>query len=85
MRKNLRVLGEYVGHLVVGAGLFAALLSFGIGLKLLVQWAEPLLGHSPFAQLMTIVEEVILYSDIVFVIWWTIFSTYNAILELHDE
>jgi len=40
MRTKLAVLGEYVGHLVVGAALFAALLFFGVALHLLADWAE---------------------------------------------
>lgn len=34
---------------------------------------------------MRSVEQVILYADIVFLIWWTGFSTYNAIMALHHE
>jgi hypothetical protein len=40
MRTKLAVLGEYVGHLVVGAAMFAALLFFGVALHLLADWAE---------------------------------------------
>ena len=44
-----------------------------------------LVSDGAFLQLMRIVEKVILYSDVVFVVWWTVFSTYKAIQELHDE
>lgn len=85
MRRKLRTLGEYVGHLVVGAGMFAVLLLFGIGLHVMVAWSESFVSDAAFLQLMRIVEKVILYSDVVFVVWWTVFSTYKAIQELHDE
>ena len=85
MRRKLNVLGEYVGHLVVGAGMFATLLSFGIALHLLVEWSEPLVADRGFLQLMKIVEKVILYLDAAFTIWWAMFSTYKAIEALHDE
>jgi uncharacterized membrane protein len=85
MSRQLRVLGKYVGHLIVGATMFAALLSFGIATNILVQWSEPLVKDSTFGQLMRLVEKVILYSDVLLLMWWTAFSTYKAIVELHDE
>jgi hypothetical protein len=48
MSRQLRVLGKYVGHLIVGAAMFAALLSFGIATNILVQWSEPLVNDSTF-------------------------------------
>ena len=42
MPRQLRALGKYVGHLIVGAAMFAALRSFGIATNVLVQWSEPL-------------------------------------------
>lgn len=85
VERQLRILGEYVAHLVVGAIMFAALLAFGVGLNLLVQSAEPLIIDATFTRLMRAVEQVILYADVVFLIWWTGFSTYNAIVALHHE
>lgn len=35
MKKKLAVLGEYVGHLAIGAAMFAALLLFGGALNIL--------------------------------------------------
>jgi hypothetical protein len=57
MRTTLAVLGEYVGHLAVGAAMFAALLFFGVALHLLADWAETLLADRAFLQLMRFVEE----------------------------
>ena len=85
MRAKLAVLGEYVGHLVVGAAMFAALLFFGVALHMLADWAETLLADRAFFQLMRFVERFILYSDVALLIWWTAFSTYQAIERLHDE
>jgi len=85
MHHKLNVLGEYVGHLVVGAGMFAALLAFGIVLNVLVEWSEPLVADRTFLQLMKLVEKVILYSDATLTIWWAMYSTYKAIEALHDE
>ncbi|HXR56098.1 MAG TPA: hypothetical protein VN858_04810 [Casimicrobiaceae bacterium] len=45
MERQLRILGEYVAHLIVGAIMFAALLAFGVGLNLLVQSAESLINR----------------------------------------
>lgn len=39
MKKKLMVLGEYVGHLAIGAAMFMVLLLFGGALNLLVHWA----------------------------------------------
>ena len=82
MRKHLKTLGEYVGHLMIGAAMFAALLFFGGTLNVLVHWAGPLVGHDSFADLMKLVEKVILYADIAFIVWWAVFSTYKAIKEI---
>ena len=87
MKKNLQILGEYLGHLAIGAVMFAALLLFGGGLNMLVHWAGHFIGDDSFADLMKIVEKVILYADIAFIVWWAIYSTYKAIKEMlkHDE
>lgn len=85
MHKKLRVLGEYVGQLVIGAAMFSAVLLFGVGLSLLVQWSEPVVSDAGFSQLMKLVEKIIIYSDVMFVVWWVVFSTYNALKEMYDE
>ncbi len=46
--KHLKILGEYVGHLAIGAAMFAALLMFGGALNLLVHWLGPLIGDESF-------------------------------------
>ena len=83
--KHLKTLGEYVGHLAVGAAMFAALLLFGGALNRLVRWLGPIIGDESFADLMLIVEKVILYADIAFIVWWAIFSTYKAIKEMMNH
>lgn len=85
MKKKLAVLGEYIGHLAMGAVMFGALLLFGGGLNMLVHWATPIIGDPTFADLMKWVERVILYADIAFIVWWAIYSTYKAIKEMVDE
>jgi len=81
MKDKLWVLGEYLGHLAIGAAMFAALLAFGGGLSMLVHWAAPVIGDDHFVGLVKWVERIILYADVAFILWWAIFSTYNAI---HD-
>lgn len=83
--KHLKTLGEYVGHLAVGAAMFAALLLFGGALNMLVQWLSPVIGDESFADLMLMVEKIILYADIVFIVWWAVFSTYKAIKEMMNH
>jgi hypothetical protein len=85
MRTKLGILGQYVGHLAMGAAMFAALLFFGVAIHLLADWAETLLDDRAFFQLMRFAERVILYLDVALLIWWTAFSTYKAIERLHDE
>lgn len=85
MKKKLAIFGEYVGHLAIGAAMFAALLLFGGSLNKLVHWATPVIGDDSFSDLMKVVEKVILYADIAFIIWWAIYSTYKAIKEMIDE
>lgn len=83
--KHLKILGEYVGHLAVGAAMFAALLVFGGVVNWLVHWLGPTIGDKAFTDLMVVVERVILYADIVFILWWAIFSTYKAIKEMMNH
>lgn len=83
--RHLKTLGEYVGHLVIGAAMFVALLLFGGGLNKLVHWLGPVIGDESFVDLMKIVEKVILYADIAFIVWWAIFSTYKAIKEMMNH
>lgn len=85
MKSHLKILGEYVGHLAIGAAMFAALLLFGGALNLLVHWAEPIIGDESFSNLMKQVEKIILYGDITFIVWWALFSTYKAIKEMSHE
>ncbi|WP_126448386.1 hypothetical protein [Sulfuricystis multivorans] len=84
MRK-VKILGEFVGHLAVGAAMFAALLLFGGFISMLVHWVEPVVGDAQFIFLMKVVEKIILYADVGFVVWWAIYSTYKAIKEMADE
>jgi hypothetical protein len=77
--------GKCVGHLIVGAAMFAVLLAFGIATNVQVQWSEPLVTDPRFGQTMSLVEKVKLYSGRPAPRWWTAFSTYKAIAELHDE
>ncbi|MCC7696796.1 hypothetical protein ACWYXK_08595 [Janthinobacterium lividum] len=82
MKHHLKILGEYVGHLTIGALMFAALLFFGGVLNVLVHWATPIVGDNSFANLMKIVEKIILYTDATFIMYWAIYSTYTAIKEM---
>ncbi len=85
MKKKLQVLGEYIAHLIIGGSMFAALLLFGGAINMLVHWAEPIIGDKSFTDLMKLVESVILYSDIAFVVWVALYSTIKAIKEMRDE
>lgn len=83
--KKLKVVGEYLGHLAMGAVMFAALLLFGGALNMLVHWAGPVVNDAFFTLLMSWVEKTILYADVVFVVWWAIFSTYKAIVKMMSD
>ena len=85
MKKKLFIIGEYIGHLAIGAVMFAGLLGFGGALNCLVHWATPIIGDESFGTLMKWVERVILYADVVFIVWWSIYSTYLAIKELYHH
>jgi ABC-type uncharacterized transport system permease subunit len=76
---KLEVLGKFVGHLAMGVAMFAALLFFGSGLTMLVHWAAPFVGDASFIADMMLVEKFIHYADMLLIVWWSIFSTYEAI------
>jgi len=81
-KKKFRVLGEYVGHLLMGALMFLALLLFSGALNLFVHWFGPMIGDETFVSLMKAVERIILYTDVAFLVWWAIYSTYKAVKEM---
>lgn len=83
--QHLIILGKFVGHLIMGAGMFAALLFFGGSLNWLVHWAAPIIGDETFTGLMIDVERFILYADIIFICWWAVYSAYKAIKEMHHD
>jgi len=83
--KHLIIFGKFVGHLIMGTGMFAALLFFGGILNKLVHWAAPIIGDSTFSDLMIDVERFILYADITFICWWAVYSVYKAIKEMHHD
>ena len=85
MKKKLWVLGEYVAHLLLGLAMAAALLIFGGALNMLVHYADPVINDASFLDLMRLVEKIILYADVAFIIWWAFYSTYKAIKEMLDE
>lgn len=85
MKKKISVIGEYIGHLAMGATMFLALLLFGGSLNLIVHWVAPMIGDSKFLDLIQVAERVILYADVAFIIWWAVYSTYKAIKEMIDE
>jgi hypothetical protein len=85
VKSKVAILGEYLGHLAIGSVMFTALLLFGGGLNMLVQWTTPIVGDESFSGLMKTVEKVILYADIAFIVWWAIYSTYKAIKEMIRE
>jgi hypothetical protein len=82
MKDKFRVLGEYIGHLAIGSAMFLALLAFGGLLNMAIHWIGPVIGDDSFTDLMKLVEKVILYADIAFIVWWAIYSTYRAIKEM---
>lgn len=70
------------GHRYCNVG---ALLLFVMATNLLVQWLEPLVADVAFRQLMKALEKVMLHCDGLLLVWWTFFSTYKAIVDLHRE
>ncbi|WP_075588175.1 hypothetical protein [Rhodoferax antarcticus] len=79
--KALEVLGEFVGHMLVGAAMFVSLALVGGGLSVFVHWYGGIVG-TEFGDLLKVVETGILYADIVFLAWWVVFSTYKAMKDL---
>ena len=84
MRTKMEVLGEFVGHLVVGAAMFVALLFTGAGLSMLVRFVSDWLHDPFFGQAMHLAERVLLVADVLFMLWWTAFSTVRAVKELSN-
>ncbi len=77
-KKQLEVMGEFFGHIVVGVLMFIGMLVGGAAMKYAVVFLHPLIcGHASH-EAMEILETVFLWADVVFLSWWCIFSTYKA-------
>jgi hypothetical protein len=87
MKKVFKSLGRFFGHLVMGFVMFAGLLFVSAAVNLLTHWVAPFVGDTNFVLAMTVVETVILWADVGFVVWWSVFSTFKAakaLLSDHD-
>lgn len=85
LEKKKKIIGEFIGHIVVGAVMFTALLLFSGALSALVHWFTPIIDDEFFTLLMKFVERFILVADVVFIIWVTIYSTYKAVKGMFHE
>jgi hypothetical protein len=85
MKKKFEVLGEFLGHLFIGAVMFASLLLTGAALSHLVHLVSDWLHDPMFGAAMRTLERVLLFADMLFMLWWTGYSTYKAIKELNHE
>ena len=85
MGKKLRILGEFIAHLLLGSAMFACLLIFGGGVSILDRWAAPIIKDETFSFLMKLVEDCILYADMAFVVWVAVYSTYKAMKEIRKD
>ena len=81
-QKNRKIFGEFFGHLVIGALMAVALFVFGGFLHILVDFAGEYFKNDFFVLGLKLLENVLFLSDIVFIAWWTIYSTYKAGKEL---
>jgi hypothetical protein len=80
-KNKLEVLGEFVGHLFMGAAMFVSLALVSGALSVFAHWYAGFFG-AELGNLMHLVETGILYADMIFVGWWVVFSTYKAIKDL---
>lgn len=82
LRSKKEVLGEFLGHIIVGLIIFASIFAAALGLAWAVHliegvdWAKELVGPLVFT------EKLMLYTDLFLLCWWVIFSTYKAAKEL---
>lgn len=81
----MKVIGEFFGHLAMGAVMFVALLVFGGSLNLLVHFVEPFFGDGLFITVVNFVEQAILFGDACFMLFWVGFSTLKAVKGLTRE
>lgn len=85
MKKNLEIALEFMGHLTIGAVVFAALLMVSGSLTMLVHWACSVFGDETLSNTMKVVEKIMLYADVAFFVWWTVLSTFRAMQAVFHE
>lgn len=78
MKKNLEILGEFLGHLAMGVAFFLLL----VLASLAVAWVTHLVAGFEIGKdlvpVLRVMEHLILYTDCVFLGWWVVHSTYKA-------
>ena len=84
---KLKILGEYVGHLLLGAAMFLALMVVSGGVGYSVHMLESAKGvfspdHIWAAHSLDI---TIFYCDCAFLGFWSLYSTDVAVMELIDN
>lgn len=82
MKKKWKVVGEFVGHLLMGAVMFLSVLLVEGSLAKVVHWAAPIINDESFNNAMALLEKFLLYSGILFLAWWVVYSTYKAIKDM---
>lgn len=86
MKRNLLIFAEYLSHLIIGSLMFVSLLLIGAALHGVILWVAPFLGNHGLISLMEWAEQIIIWADVVFLVWWYLYSTVRAIREfMHHE
>jgi hypothetical protein len=77
-KKQLEVMGEFFGHIVMGVVMFIGMLGGGWIVKFIVHFAEPIFGGASYSSAMEVIEFIFLWADVAFLVWWCIYSTIRA-------
>lgn len=80
-KSKFEILGEFVGHLLLGAAMWVALALVSGALNFFSHWYSGVVG-SELGGLLKLAEQGMLYADMVFMAWWVTFSTVKAIKDL---
>lgn len=82
LRSKKEVLGEFLGHIVLGVAIFVIIAAAAIGLAWIVHLVEGVVWAAHLVKPLVFLELLMLWADVFLLGWWVLFSTIRAAKEL---
>lgn len=82
LRHQLYTGFKLVFDVLMGAVIFLAVLLANAGVAVAVHWASAWVHDGSFTDVMTYADKLVRLVDVLFYLWWVVYSTYRAAKEI---